>query len=50
MTTTTYTSTKIEGYRHIFVTKEVQTEVNVREVMMIISAIKLREEEEEKKD
>lgn len=22
MTTTTYTSTKIEGYRHIFVTKE----------------------------
>lgn len=49
MTTTTYTSTKIEGYRHIFVTKEVQTEVNVREVMMIISAIRLREEEEEKK-
>lgn len=49
MTTTTYTSTKIEGYRHIFVTKEVQTEVNVREVMMIIPAIRLREEEEEKK-
>lgn len=49
MTTTTYTSTKIEGYRHIFITKGVQTEVDVREVMMIVSAIRLREEEEQEK-
>lgn len=49
MTTATYTSTKLEGYRHIFITKGVQTEVDVREVMMIVSAIRLREEEEKEK-
>ena len=49
MTTATYTSTKLEGYRHIFITKGVQTEIDVREVMMIVSAIRLREEEEKEK-
>ena len=46
MMTTTYNSTKIEGYRHIFTTKRVQIEVDVREVMMIVSAIRLKEEKE----
>ena len=49
MITTTYTSTEIEGYRPVFMTKGVEIEVDVREVMMIVSAIRLREEEEKEK-
>lgn len=49
MITTTYTSTEIEGYRPVFMTKGVEIEVDVREVLMIVSAIRLREEEEKEK-